>query len=266
MKLELHPLCALFPRMTGKDFEALKSDIAANGLRQPIVTHRGSILDGGNRYEACLAVGVSPITEEFAGTNLVTYVMSANFHRRHLNEGQQATIVATATNWANAQVHGGDRKSDQESLVSLETTKSRAAISGAGLTTQKKADKLARENPEIAKQVVSGEKTLYQATKELKPVTVQSDKAEEEYTELDAAHDTIEDLQAALAVATINSTDSEEAAHAASLIAELRTQVKNLTVNLKAVTLSRDTLMTELAMVKRQCVSLQSKIKKMEAR
>lgn len=166
MKFELHPLCALFPRMTGNEFEALKSDIATNGLRQPIITHNGMILDGGNRYEACLAAGVKPTMLEYKGENLVTYVMSANFHRRHLSHGQQAAIVASATDWANAQTHGGDRKVDQETLASLATVKSRAALSGAGTTAQKQADKLAREKPELAKQVAKGEKSLYQAVKE----------------------------------------------------------------------------------------------------
>lgn len=83
-----------------------------------------------------------------------------------------------------------------------------------------------------------------------------------EYTELDAAHDQITELQSALAVANIGSEDSEEATQAATLIADLRQEVKVLRANLKAVTTSRDTLQNELAMVKRQCVSLLSKIKK----
>ena len=33
MKFELHPLCALFPRMSGNEFVALTEDIKANGLQ-----------------------------------------------------------------------------------------------------------------------------------------------------------------------------------------------------------------------------------------
>ena len=33
MKYELHPLCTLFPRLSGTEFDALVGDIAANGLR-----------------------------------------------------------------------------------------------------------------------------------------------------------------------------------------------------------------------------------------
>ena len=84
----------------------------------------------------------------------------------------------------------------------------------------------------------------------------------EEYTDLDAAHDQIAELQSALAVANIGSADTEEAQQAKTLIDDLRQEVKVLRANLKAVTTSRDTMQNELAMVKRQCISLQSKLKK----
>lgn len=48
MPYELHPLCTLFPRVQGQEFESLKQDIKENGLTHPIVIHEGTILDGGN--------------------------------------------------------------------------------------------------------------------------------------------------------------------------------------------------------------------------
>ena len=276
MKFELHPLCALFPRMKGKDFEALMADIAANGLRQPIVTHNGMILDGGNRYEACLKTGVKPSMMEYKGANLVEYVMSANFHRRHLSSGQQAAIVASATDWARAQTHGGNRKADQAEGLPLDTVKARAAMSGATERTQRDADKLAREKPEVAKQVAQGEKSLYQATKEGKtenaPQQSKSPALEQvepdpapvpEYTELDAAHDQISELQSMLAVANMGDVAEEDKTQATGLIAELREENRKLKANLSAVTKSRDLLMNELAMVKKQCVSQQAQLKKL---
>lgn len=259
MRFSLHPLCALFPRMVGAEMEALKADIKANGLHYPIITHKGTILDGGNRYEACMAVGVKPIMTEYTGTNLVEYVLSANFHRRHLSKGQQATIVASATDWAKAQTHGGDRKTDQGEGLHLETVKQRAAVSGATERTQKDADTLARKNPEAAKQVAHGEKSLYQAVKEGKPakpknkskpkvVTVTTPPLPD-YTELDAKNDQIEDLQAMLAVAN---TAPEDRDQAKNLIAELRAEIKTLRIANKALVISRDTFQNENAQLRKQ--------------
>lgn len=162
---KLHPLCSLFPRMDADAFNALRNDIDENGLRQPITLYDGMILDGGNRYRACLDVGVTPVFVEFAGSNIVSFVFSANLHRRHLSAGQQAAIVASAQDWAKAQTNGGDRSSPQDCV--LITVADRAAQSGAHINTQAMADKVAKASPELAMQVAHGEKSLPQAVEEL---------------------------------------------------------------------------------------------------
>lgn len=176
MNLELHPLCTLFPRLSGAEFESLKDDIRANGLRNPIVTHEGMILDGGNRYRACIEIGITPKTVKFDGGNLVSFVLSANLHRRHLSPGQQAAIVASAQDWARAQTVGRPNSSNADksrNVAGLSTAKERAAQSGASLRTQEMADKVAKESPELAKRVAHGEVSLPAAVKEIeraKPV------------------------------------------------------------------------------------------------
>lgn len=167
MKYELHPLCTLFPRITGAEFEALKADVLSNGLREPITLHNGMVLDGGNRYRACLDVGVEPQFVEHNGDDLVAFVLSANLHRRHLTPGQHAAIVASITNWAEAQRHGGDRRSDQVATLPLETLADRAKASGASPRTQRMADKVARQDPELAKKVAHGEVSLPKAVEQV---------------------------------------------------------------------------------------------------
>jgi hypothetical protein len=153
--------------MAGAEFEALKSDIAANGLRQPIVVHKGMILDGGNRYRACVDVEVEPRTVEFDGDNIVSYVLSANLHRRHLSPGQQAAIVASAQDWAKAQP--AYRPSKECNVAPLTTAADRAAQSGASVRTQKMADKVAKASPELAKKVAHGEVSLPKAVEQISP-------------------------------------------------------------------------------------------------
>lgn len=167
--LELHPLCTLFPRITGIDFEYLRADIAANGLRQPIVVHEGLILDGGNRYRACIEAGVEPITVEFTGGNLVSFVLSANLHRRHLSPGQAAAIVASATDWQTSQPQGRPEQTAPGSSLNLSTVADRAAASGASVATQRRADAVTKADPELSRQVASGEITLAAAVKVAAP-------------------------------------------------------------------------------------------------
>lgn len=167
MTYELHPLCTLFPRVEGAEFDALVEDIKANGLRQPIILHGGMILDGGNRYRACQAAGVEPRFVEFDGDNIVSFVLSANLRRRHLSAGQQAAIVASAQDWAKAQARGGDRKSDQSQSVDFDSVEKRSAASGASRVTQMKADKVARADPELAKKVAHGEVSLPKAVQQV---------------------------------------------------------------------------------------------------
>lgn len=169
MNIELHPLCVLFPRMTGPEFAALVADIKANGLRTPIVLHDGMVLDGGNRYAACQAAGVEPKFAEFAGGNLVSFVLSANMHRRHMTPGQQAAIVASAQDWATAQGRGGNRKADQSQAVDFDSVAKRSAASGASRVTQMKADKVAKASPELARQVAHGEVSLPKALAQVTP-------------------------------------------------------------------------------------------------
>lgn len=92
---DFHPVAELFPLMTGAAFDELVHDIRINGLREPIWTHEGKIIDGRNRFNACLKAGVSPRYHEWSGTgDLTEFVVSLNLHRRHLSESQRGMIAA----------------------------------------------------------------------------------------------------------------------------------------------------------------------------
>jgi hypothetical protein len=158
--MQLHPLCELFPRMTGAEYESLKKDIAAGGMQTPIVLHEGKILDGGNRFRACSELGVEPRFVDFIGEDPVAFVLSINLHRRHLQPGQHAAIVSAAQDWGRAHGRGGDRKSDQSATLHRDSSADRAALSGASLRTQKMADKVAKADPKLARKVAHGEVSL----------------------------------------------------------------------------------------------------------
>lgn len=91
---DIHPAAELFPLIEGTDFDALVEDIAAHGLRQPVVlTPAGQLLDGRNRVQACEKAGVS-ITTRVEQGDPWEYVISANVLRRHLTNSQRSMIAA----------------------------------------------------------------------------------------------------------------------------------------------------------------------------
>jgi ParB-like chromosome segregation protein Spo0J len=97
---EAHPFADIFPRLKDIDrdgFNGLVEDIKARGQQEPIMTYEAKILDGRNRYDACLEAKVEPKCRDYLGTDPVGYVLSANLHRRHLNESQRAMVAAKLT-------------------------------------------------------------------------------------------------------------------------------------------------------------------------
>lgn len=136
------------------------------------------ILDGGNRYRACIEAGVEPKFRKFDGASVVTFVLSANLHRRHMTPGQQAAIVASAQDWAKAQTRGGDRKSDQSPSVDFDSVEKRAAAAGVNRKTQMKADKVAKADPALARDVAHGTVSLPKAVAKVEGKTPASKPAE----------------------------------------------------------------------------------------
>jgi hypothetical protein len=106
-EIRFHPLADIFPLMGGDEFDELVADIKANGLLEDIVLYDGMILDGRNRYRACLAAGWHPamVRERVRQGGMMlddrrwvddpaTYVISANIHRRHLTAEQKRDLIA----------------------------------------------------------------------------------------------------------------------------------------------------------------------------
>jgi ParB-like chromosome segregation protein Spo0J len=92
--LECHSLAAIFPLIAGDAFAELVADIQTYGLREPVVVFENKILDGRNRYRACLVAGVEPAFTVYTGDDPISYVVSLNLKRRHLNESQRAIVAA----------------------------------------------------------------------------------------------------------------------------------------------------------------------------
>jgi ParB-like chromosome segregation protein Spo0J len=95
ISLEFHPVAAIFPMMDEVSLSELTEDISKNGLLEPIWLDKdGLIIDGRNRYLACKKSGIDPTYRTYEGAgSLVSFVVSLNLKRRHLNPLQKSIIA-----------------------------------------------------------------------------------------------------------------------------------------------------------------------------
>jgi ParB-like chromosome segregation protein Spo0J len=93
-QMGFHSMANLFPLMEDEEFNALVDDIRQHGQHEPIWTYEGQIVDGRNRYRACLELGIEPTTQEWCGaSSVMEFALSQNLHRRHLTSSQRAVIA-----------------------------------------------------------------------------------------------------------------------------------------------------------------------------
>lgn len=179
--MEFHEVANLFPLMEGVEFEELKADIAANGLRESGWTYQGKLIDGRNRYRACQELGLDFSTREWDGNgSLVTFVVSLNLHRRHLSSSQRATVAVEALLWLEKEAKKRQgtrtdlRENSQnfqeripESLSGAQSRDQAANLVGSNGRYVSDAKRLKDEAPDLFRQVKSGQKTIPQAKREM---------------------------------------------------------------------------------------------------
>lgn len=90
-ELKNHPAADAWPMMEQDRYEDLALDIDINGQQEPITLCEGMILDGRNRYRACLELGIQPLIREYSGDPWA-FAWSLNGARRDLEATVRALI------------------------------------------------------------------------------------------------------------------------------------------------------------------------------
>jgi ParB-like chromosome segregation protein Spo0J len=153
--LAFHPLANVFPLLEGEEFAALVADIQASGLCEAIWLYQGQILDGRNRYRACQALGRDCATRPYTGDDPLSFVLSMNLRRRHLDESQRGMVAARLATM---------RQGERTDLRSIERKLSQddvAELLNVGIETVKRATKVQHTAAqEIVQAVDTGIMTL----------------------------------------------------------------------------------------------------------
>lgn len=166
-----HPLADLFPMLSLDDADALRVDIAANGLRERIVILDGQILDGRNRYRAAVGAGVifGDLPDDASDLwvshfrrfnpaqdgDPLAWVLSKNLHRRHLSESQRAMVAAKIEGYR----HGGARQdfAEQDANLPLDRKGAAEALHVSERSVSSAARVRDHGAPELVERVESGE-------------------------------------------------------------------------------------------------------------
>ena len=216
-ELSPHPLVEnLFPPMTEAEFDALAEDIKANGLKEAIWLLEDKVLDGNNRYRACLKIGYRFKETDFRQFDPKTqgdplaFVVSANLHRRHLNESQRATIAAKLVT-----TKEGYNQYNRASVTNEQAAKMLAVSEATVKMAKEVAQKAA---PEINKMVQNGELRLGAAKKLLsiaKKKKITKEQQVAELTKTKAADEAKKKAEKAQRTAAKANTKSEPKANQA---------------------------------------------------
>jgi site-specific DNA-methyltransferase (adenine-specific) len=195
-ELKNHPAADAFPMMDAVRLDELKADIAANGQREPITLCDGMILDGRNRYRACLELGIELVTREYSGDPWA-FAWSLNGARRDLIEIQRALIYREVCHesmkWQRKRIKiaeqgrqkmseakaGNANRSKQKSTADHDAPRLKsdggkhvareamAAEANVSTATMARAEQIAKR-PDLAKKVVAGEMKPAEALREIR--------------------------------------------------------------------------------------------------
>lgn len=175
----------IFPAAKAEDYNRLKDDIRDNGydLKQPIIIYEGQVLDGWNRWTACVELRINPPTRQFDGneSEAIALVMRTN-KRRNLNSGQWATIAVEADDIIKAIAQDGKARQVRKPSDSVtqefapqtkdqRTTSHKAAeLFNTNRTYVNQAAKIKQAAPDVFEKVKAGKMTMQDAARAVRAI------------------------------------------------------------------------------------------------
>lgn len=177
--MEIHELANIIPLMSAEEYQSLKADIQENGLLSRVTLYKSKILDGRNRYKVCQELNIEPQFEEYKGDNPLSFVISENVKRRHLNSSQLACVAIDLLPFtkeeAKKRMEGGrNQYSSPRQKIAYPTenqgkaTEKAAEFVGSNKEYVRQAENLKKENPEAFEEVKQGKKTISEIQTEQK--------------------------------------------------------------------------------------------------
>ncbi len=165
----------LLPPLTDAEYDALRDDIKAHGILQPIdVDEHGVILDGHHRQQIAVELGISCPRRTIKGLHgdpsKRTYALTVNTNRRHLTQEQRRYLVE---NSLRLDPQMADRDHARRTGVSPSTVgvaRERLAASGQVPRLDTRTDSLGRQQPAVRRDVSRLDTSEPPVTRQRQPV------------------------------------------------------------------------------------------------
>lgn len=171
----------LIPPLSGEEYAQLEENCKADGIRDPLVVWRGTLIDGHNRYDIAQKHGLdyTVVEKEFEDETAAKIWMVTNqFGRRNLNNYQRSVLALSMEELfkekAKEKEHARKTSTCQNSDKSFEeidTKKEIGKLAKVSHDTIMRVKKIeATATPETIAAVRSGEKSINEAYKEVRAV------------------------------------------------------------------------------------------------
>lgn len=167
----------LIPALTSEEFKQLEQNCLSEGIREKIITWKGFIIDGHNRYEIATKhqLKLESESKEFENENDVReWMINNQFGRRNLSNYQRSVLALELESVFSArakekQKEGGGAVRQISDKAVVDTKKEVAKVANVSHDTIAKVKVIeAKATPEVKAQLSTGEVSINQVYQEIK--------------------------------------------------------------------------------------------------
>jgi DNA modification methylase len=175
----LQELESLIPPLSNEEFKQLERNILEEGIREPLITWNGILIDGHNRYRIAQEhdMNYETLEKEFENINRVKEWMIHNqFGRRNLSNYQRSVLALQLEDVFREKAKEKELerkttflKSEKSNLETINSIKEISKIANVGHDTIAKVKKIeANATPEVKARLNTGTMSINEAYKEIK--------------------------------------------------------------------------------------------------
>lgn len=169
----------LIPPLSSEEYAQLEENCKADGIRDPLVVWRGTLIDGHNRYDIAQKHGLEfqVVEKDFEDETAAKIWMVTNqFGRRNLNNYQRSVLALSMEELFKEKAKGtqgqrNDLCQNSDKSEPKDTKKEIGKLANVSHDTIMRVKKIeAAATPETIAAVMSGEKSINEAYKEVRAV------------------------------------------------------------------------------------------------